>query len=170
METASSKKLATQARRTLRLATAALCGAFLIALTSVTVIDVIGRYLLTSPLPGAGEYTEILLMAIVFMGLPAVCLDDGHISVDILTSKLTGWRDTLQSIISRLFAAVVLAIVSWRLWEHGAQLASYNEVTVYLRAPLAPFAQAASVVTGISAVIILLAAALRLPRGTGGSI
>lgn len=170
MATSAPHRLATRARRGLRLATAVLCGALLIALTGVTVVDVIGRYLLSSPLPGASEYTEILLMSIVFMGLPAVCLDDGHIAVDILSSKLKGLADAFQTVAARLIVAGVLAIVSWQLWAHAAQLASYNEVTVYLRAPLAPFATGTAVITGICAVLVFLMAVFRLPKGGGGSV
>lgn len=155
-----------KARRGLRLATAVLCGTLLLALTFVTVIDVIGRYLLLSPLPGAAEYTELLLMAIIFCGLPAVCLDDGHISVDVIAARLTGWWHAAQLVSARLFVAVVLSIVSWQLWKHGQQLASYSEMTVFLRAPIAPFAFGASIITGICAAMTFLLAVLRMPEGS----
>lgn len=157
-------------RRRLRLATAVLCGTLLLALTFVTVIDVIGRYLLDSPLPGAAEYTELLLMAIVFMGLPAVCLDDGHVTVDLVTSRLSAGLERIQTVFWRLIVAAVLALVSWQLWEHGSQLASYNEVTVYLRMPLGPFAKAASVITGACALITFAMAVFRLPQAKGDDI
>ena len=167
---ASSERIAMRSRRWLRLATAVLCGAFLVALTLVTVVDVIGRYLLSSPLPGAAEYTEILLMAIVFVGLPAVCLDDWHVSVDLLTAGLRGVAERLQLNLARLVVAVVLGLVSWQLWKHGTQLDSYNEVTVYLRAPLGPFAKATAVITGVCAVVTFVMAVLRLPKSDGGGV
>ncbi len=157
-------------RQRLRMATAVLCGAALVALTLVTVADVVGRYLLSHPLPGAAEYTEILLMAIVFMGLPAVCLDDGHIAVDLFTSRLRGLAEQVQTIVARLIVSAVLAIVAWQLWEHAAQLASYNEVTVYLRAPLAPFARATAVIAGVCAAVTFFMAIKRLPKGDGGGV
>lgn len=155
------------ARRRLRLVTSVLCGALLVALTFVTVADVIGRYLLAAPLPGASEYTEMLLMAIIFTGLPAVCLDDAHITVDLFTSRLSGGWAKAQTALARLAVAAVLAVVSWQLWAHAEQLASWNEVTVYLRTPLAPFAQAASVICGVCAVVAFVMAVLRLPLGAG---
>lgn len=57
--------------------------------------------------------------------------------------------------------------MSWQLWAHAEQLASWNEVTVYLRTPLAPFAQAASVICGVCAVVAFVMAVLRLPLGAG---
>ncbi len=152
------------------MATAVLCGAALVALTLVTVVDVIGRYLLSYPLPGAAEYTEMLLMAIVFMGLPAVCLDDGHIAVDLFTARLRGVAEKVQTVFARLIVSLVLAVIAWQLWEHAAQLASYNEVTVYLRAPLAPFAKATAVIAGICAVVTFVMALMRLPKGDGGGV
>lgn len=159
-----------RARRGLRIATAVLCGALLIALTLVTVIDVVGRYLLSSPLPGGSEYTELLLMAIIFCGLPAVCLDDGHISVDLITSRLRGWWDAAQIVAARLFVAVVLAVIAWQLWKHGTQLGSYNEVTVYLRAPMAPFSKAAAIIAGVCSFVTFVMAIMRLPKGREGGI
>lgn len=161
---------AARVRRGLRLVTAVLCGALLLALTFVTVVDVIGRYLLSRPLPGAGEYTELLLMSIIFVGLPAVCLDDGHVSVDLFTSKFRGWLATAQLAVARLFVGVLLAVIAWQLWKHGTQLSSYNEVTVYLRVPIGPFAKATAVIAGICALASFAMAFMRLPRGREGGI
>ncbi|SDQ97450.1 TRAP transporter small permease [Pseudovibrio sp. Tun.PSC04-5.I4] len=160
--------IAARARRKLRSGTSVLCGVLLLALVAVTVIDVIGRYLLASPLPGAPEYTELLLMAVIFTGLPAVCLDDGHITVDLFTSRFKGGLASLQLFFSRMFVAVVLSVVAWQLWKHGAQLASYQEVTVYLRIPLAPFAKAAGVICACCAFVTFVLAVLKIPRGIGG--
>ncbi|AEV37339.1 TRAP dicarboxylate transporter, DctQ subunit [Pseudovibrio sp. FO-BEG1] len=160
--------IAARARRKLRSGASVLCGLLLLALVAVTVIDVIGRYLFASPLPGAPEYTELLLMAVIFTGLPAVCLDDGHITVDLFTSKFRGGLASLQLFFSRIFVAIVLAVVAWELWKHGNQLASYQEVTVYLRVPLAPFSKAAGVISAFCAFITFVLAVLRIPRGVGG--
>ena len=160
--------LAASARRKLRSGASVLCGILLLALVAVTVIDVIGRYLFASPVPGAPEYTELLLMAVIFTGLPAVCLDDGHITVDLFTSKFKGGLATLQLFFARMFVAVVLSVVAWELWQHGNQLASYQEVTIYLRVPLAPFAKAAGVICAFCAFITFVLGVLRIPRGIGG--
>lgn len=162
---ASPDVILTRARRGLRWVTAFFCGGLLIALTLVTVVDVVGRYMFVRPLAGASEYTELLLMAIIFCGLPAVCLDDGHVSVDLLTAKLKGFADQFQLMAGRLFVAVILGIISWQLWKHGSQLASYNEVTVYLRVPIAPFAKAASVICGLCAIVTMVMALMRLSKG-----
>ncbi|WP_158964977.1 TRAP transporter small permease [Chachezhania sediminis] len=157
-------------RRTFRLITAVLTGVLLLALTGVTLVDVVGRYFFSRPLSGASEMTELLVMAVVFTGLPAICLDDGHITVDLFTAKLKGTAETVQVMLARLVVVVMLGLISWQLWEHGARIGAWGETTVYLRFPLAPVARAASVLCALSAAIVLMLAVLRLPKGKSGDI
>lgn len=154
-----------QWRQRVRLVTALVTGALLLALTGITLADVTGRYLLSRPLPGAAEITELLVMAIVFTGLPAICLDDGHITVDIFTTRLTGRAEAVQTLMSRLLVGAILALVAWELWKHGTRIGGYNSTTVYLRIPLAPAAYAASLLCAASAAIVVVMGVLRLPRG-----
>ena len=72
----------------LRAALAVLGGVLLMALMGMTVTDVIGRYLFNAPLRGATELTELLLAAVVFLGLPAVALADEHVTVDLVTDRM----------------------------------------------------------------------------------
>lgn len=150
-----------RARRALALATAALCGALLLALTGVTVVDVVGRYLFDSPLPGAAEVTELLVMAIVFAGLPAVSLADGHVTVDLVTSRLGGRGAAACLAFGRSLAVLMLGIAAWRLWLQGERLGSWNEQTVYLGAPLEPVAKSAAVLCAVSALLVAAMAAAR---------
>ncbi|MDT0684231.1 TRAP transporter small permease [Roseicyclus sp. F158] len=157
-------------RSNFRRITAVLTGVMLLALTGVTLVDVLGRYFFSSPLPGATEMTELLVMAVVFAGLPAICLDDGHITVDLFTANLGGRAAAIQTAAARLVGAVILALVAWQLWEHGSRLASYGETTIYLRFPLGPVAKAASVLCAASALLLLAMTLLRLPKGTSEDI
>jgi TRAP-type C4-dicarboxylate transport system permease small subunit len=154
-------------RRRAALVMGAAAGLLLVALMGVTVVDVIGRYVLGRPLPGATEYTEFLLLGIVFTGLPAIALEDGHIAVDLFTSHLRGRAAAVQLAAARLFGAAVLALVAWELWAHGARVGQWDQTTVFLRAPLEPFAKAAAVLALASAGIVALLAALGAPKGRG---
>ncbi|MBK0328946.1 TRAP transporter small permease [Rhodobacteraceae bacterium F11138] len=152
-------------RRNLRRVTAILTGALLLALTAVTLVDVLGRYFFNSPLSGGSELTELLVMAVVFAGLPAICLDDGHITVDLFTGHLRGAAHVAQTTVARLVVAIMLALIAVEMWQHGDRLASYGETTIYLRFPLGPVAWLAAAICGASALIVLFLALTRAPRG-----
>ncbi|MBY6091890.1 TRAP transporter small permease [Maritimibacter alkaliphilus] len=139
---------------------AVLCGVILLVMMGLTVVDVIGRYVFNSPLVGATELTELLLAAVVFIGLPAVSLDDEHVTVDLLTSRLPDWVQPWRKLVLALVTSAVLAVVGWRLWVYGSQIASYNGVTNSLRLPVAPVTWLCALCTFV-AVAVTLYVALR---------
>jgi TRAP-type C4-dicarboxylate transport system permease small subunit len=141
------------------------CAALLLAMMLVTVIDVIGRYFFGRPLAGSSELTELLLAATIFMGLPAVCLEDGHVTVDLVTERLPAWTRGWRVLAMRVICAVVLAVIGWRLIVHGMRLASYQEVTIYLRLPVAPVAYAMGGLAWLAALLVALLVVLRVPEG-----
>lgn len=117
-----------------------LAGALLLALVAVTVVDVIGRYLLNAPLAGAFELTQLTLCALVFAALPLVSRSGGHVGVDLLVEALPPLARRIAAVLAATVSAVVLLYFAWRLgllaarqWEDGAR-------SVALGVPFAPFA------------------------------
>ena len=132
-----------------------ICGLMLLAMMAVTLLDVLGRYVFNSPLQGATELTALLLVSTIFIGLPAVCLDEENVTVDMLTDHMPAWIHPARRALMRLLSAVVLGLVSWRLYAYGHDLASYGETTVSLRLPVAPFAYLCSATTLVAGLITL---------------
>ncbi|MBA4491093.1 TRAP transporter small permease [Paracoccus sp. S1E-3] len=138
----------------------------LLALTCITVLDVTGRYLLNAPLPGGAELTELLVMAVIFTGLPAISLDDGHVTADLLSQQLGPRGRALQLFAARACAVVALVLIARQMWVQGARLAGYGETTVYLHIPIGPVIQSAAVICAASAVIVAALAIARAPQGS----
>lgn len=113
-------------------------GVLLIAMMGLTVCDVIGRYLFNSPIKGAGELTEILLCAVIFLGLGAVSLAEDHVVVDLLTDKLPDAIQPLRQVITGLLSGVILFIIAWRIWVYATQIGGYGGSTTNLGLPIAP--------------------------------
>lgn len=147
-----------------RLALAAICGAMLLAMMGLTVADVLGRYLLGAPITGATELTEMMLAAVIFLGLPAVSLDRDHVTVDIVTehlpARLQPWRELLAALVS----AAMLSVVGWRIWVYAGQIAGYSGATNSLRLPIAPLGYLAAACCALGAVFTLYAALRGLRR------
>lgn len=145
--------------RRLRLFIAVIGAACLIAMMGLTVADVLGRYLMNAPVPGSTEVTELLLAAVVFLGLPAASIDNDHIAVDVLTSRLSGIRARMMEIGISILSAAVLAVVAWRIWIVGNQIAGYSGTTPTLKLPLAPVAYGSAVLCLVAAGVTLALAA-----------
>ena len=146
-------------------ATAVALGVMLLALTGITVLDVTGRYLLNAPLPGGAELTELLVMAVIFTGLPAISLDDGHVTADLLSHQLGPRGRAIQLFAARACAVVALVLIAKQMWAHGARLSGYGQTTVYLHIPVWPVIQVAAVFCAVSAVIVAALAISRAPQG-----
>lgn len=148
-----------------RMVTAVILGVLLFALAAVTIIDVVGRYFFAAPLSGGKELTELLVMGVVFAGLPAITLDDDHVTADLFTQAFGPSARAVQLFIARIASGVALLIGGWQLWLYGARLASYGQTTLYLKIPVGPVGYAAAVVCIASGILVLAMAFLRVPRG-----
>src|SRR3546814_2116480 len=60
----------------------------LFCLMVCTFVDVVGRYVFNSPLPGALELTEIMMASLIFTILPVVSARSDHIRSEEHTSEL----------------------------------------------------------------------------------
>src|SRR5215210_5131761 len=60
----------------------------LFAMMMITFVDVIGRYLFNHPLQGAFEVTELMLLVLIFAGLPLVSHADEHVTMDFIDRML----------------------------------------------------------------------------------
>lgn len=147
-----------------RLALAAICAAMLIAMMGLTLVDVVGRYVFNSPLVGATELTELLLIGVVFLGLPAVTLDRGHVSVSLLSDRLPARFQPLREFVLSLVIAALLSAIAWRIWLQGNQLAGYGGTTETLDFPLAPVAWFCAGCTLLSAGLTLWLGVIGLRR------
>lgn len=125
--------------------------AILFLLMLVTFVDVMGRYLFSLPLPGAFEFTQILMAVLIFSGLPLVCAHDVNIRVDIAHGRLSERSRRVLDVFNHLVSTVALAVLAWRLWvKAGATLAA-GDLSMYLGLPMYPVCYLMFVLTALAA-------------------
>ena len=140
--------------------------AALFALRGTTGVAGAGREIPGAPLDGATELTQIMMGIIVFAILPLVSFHERHITVDLLDRwfppRLTGLRRRVLN----LAAAVIMAVVCWRVWVIGAYQSEYGDATEFLAIPLGPVSYFISAMSGVAAAA-LLANAVRRGKPAG---
>ena len=62
--------------------------AILLGMMLLTVVDVVGRYVFNRPVRGAFEVTELMLVVLIFAGLPLVSYGDEHAVMDFVDRLL----------------------------------------------------------------------------------
>jgi TRAP-type C4-dicarboxylate transport system permease small subunit len=130
--------------------------ALLLAMMTLTSIDVIGRYLFNSPLTGAFELTELMLAALIFMGLPLATERDEHVTVDLTDAFLPHGVVKSQVMVMNWLSAIVLAVLAWQLWLKAQSLAADGHITNTLEVPLAPIGYLMALSCALTAAILLV--------------
>jgi TRAP-type C4-dicarboxylate transport system permease small subunit len=93
----------------------------------LVVANVAGRYLLNKPLTGTLEFTESLLVLIIFLSVALTQYDGGHIRVTLMTRRLPKRAARVLSIGCMLCGAAFFAWCGYAAWVYAAQSYSFNE-------------------------------------------
>jgi TRAP-type C4-dicarboxylate transport system permease small subunit len=113
--------------------------AILLAMMFLTVVDVVARYIFSRPVRGAFEVTELMLLVLIFAGLPLVSFSDEHAVMDFI-DRLFGRRgqDRLQRLVQLLNAAFMF-LLTWLVWRKADRIWAYRDATDVLRIVYGPF-------------------------------
>lgn len=120
----------------------------------VTAVDVVGRYLLNSPLHGGFELTQMGLATVVFGGLPLVTWRSEQITLDVLERHYQGALRTIKQHIVLGLSFAVLAAVSWRIFIHAGKTMAAGTTTIALKIPLYPLLYFLAAMAALSALIV----------------
>jgi TRAP-type C4-dicarboxylate transport system permease small subunit len=148
------------ARRALLWGCGGIAALALLSLMGLTLVDVLGRKLFATSLPGALELTELLMVAVIFASLPLVALAGEHVVFDSLDSRIPPKLRRVQRAAIDLLCAVLLAGLAWLMWGKAGQMAEFGDTTAQLRLPLAPFVHGMSVLLAVAAAVQLMLVAV----------
>jgi TRAP-type C4-dicarboxylate transport system permease small subunit len=78
--------------------------------------DVLGRYLFNKPILGTFEIFEILLPAIVLLGLGYTQGNNAHVRVELFISHLSVRKQTILNLVTNGLALFISVLILWRGW------------------------------------------------------
>jgi TRAP-type C4-dicarboxylate transport system permease small subunit len=137
------------------LITAAMMAA-LAAIVALTFCDVLARHLFNSPIFGANDITEHLMALIVFLGLPLISIEGGHLTADlfdryILRPALWPWHVMISVIMS-----AVLTIAGLVMLIAAQEAVQFREISQALNVPRSGFYSFFAASCFFSAVAVLV--------------
>jgi TRAP-type C4-dicarboxylate transport system permease small subunit len=127
--------------------------AILFALMSLTFVDVLARYVFNRPIRGAFEVTELLLVVLIFAGLPLVSFSNEHAVMDFI-DRLLGGRAlrALERAVQAVSAALMLGL-AWLMWGKADRIWAYHDATDVLRILYGPFVSFMAVMLAVAAIV-----------------
>jgi len=113
--------------------------AILFCMMTLTFVDVVLRYGFNRPLRGGFEVTELLLLVLIFAGLPLVTHAGEHVTMDLIDRWLGARaRNALTRLMEAVSAALMFAL-TWFMWIKATRVAGYGDTTDVLRIAVGPF-------------------------------
>ena len=113
--------------------------AILFCMMTLTFVDVVLRYVFNRPLRGAFEVTELMLLVLIFAGLPLVTHANEHVTMDLIDRWLgPRLRHALCRLMEAVSAALMFAL-TWFMWVKAQRIAAYGDTTDVLRIAVGPF-------------------------------
>ena len=105
----------------------------------LTFVDVVARYLFNFPLRGGFEVTELMLLVLIFAGLPLVSHADEHVTMDFIDRLLpeAGRRLLVRAV--HAVCAAVMFFLTWQVWIKAGKIAGYGDTTDVLKITVGPF-------------------------------
>ncbi len=144
-----------QWKRRADVALGAAAAGILLAMMALTVVDVVARYVFSRPVRGAFEITELMLVVLIFAGLPLVSFSDEHAVMDFI-DRLLGSRG--QRWLERLVQAACAAfmfLLAWLVWRKADRIWAYRDATDVLRILYGPFVYFMAITLGLAGLIHL---------------
>ena len=129
--------------------------AVLFVMMGLTVVDVVARYVFSRPIRGAFEVTELMLVVLIFAGLPLVTFASEHAVMDFV-DRVLGARP-LASLVRgvHVVSAAFMALLAWIVWLKADRVMAYRDATDVLRILYGPFVYFMAVTLALAGVIHL---------------
>jgi TRAP-type C4-dicarboxylate transport system permease small subunit len=113
--------------------------ALLFLMMLLTFADVVARYLFNRPIRGAFEVTELVLLTLVFAGLPLVSHADEHVTMDFIDRVLPPAARRVVLRLVHVACAALMFFLTWQVWLKAGKIAGYGDTTDVLRITVGPF-------------------------------
>ena len=104
----------------------------------LTTLDVVVRYLFSSPIPGALEMSEFLLAIFGLSGVAYTHGSGGNVRVTMLTGSLSVRKTAILNLITALFSCQIIVMLTWYGVVMGIEEFQIGTTTDSLGIPLYP--------------------------------
>jgi TRAP-type C4-dicarboxylate transport system permease small subunit len=125
----------------------------LLGMMTLTFVDVFARYLLNRPIRGAFEVTELLLLVLIFAGLPLVSHADEHVTMDFIDRILPRGARHAWIRVMHAVCAALMAFLTWQVWIKAGKIGGYGDTTDVLRILVGPFVYFMAAMTALTVLV-----------------
>ena len=145
----------------LRVAQLRLASIALVVMMGVTLADVFLRYVFNSPIRGAYELVEAMLVVFVFHGMSTAFLQRRNIAIDLIDSFAHRYLVVALIRLSDVLTIITLGLFAYAMLKPALQAFNYGDVKMDLQVPI--WWMWAAALIGIAGAILCAIGALIAP-------
>lgn len=142
---------------------AALLGlAGLLAISLITIADVLMRWLFSAPITGVYDLSTLFIAVVLSACFPAALARRRHISVEFATRRLGDRANRMLDLFAGLLTLVFFVLLFWQLVVYSGELLRDGETTFILEIRIAPWWIASTAIFGLCGLVQFLVVLLDL--------
>ena len=129
---------------------------FLMAMMFLMVVDVFLRRVFQNPLTGSFEVVQFMQVTLVFLGVAYTTIKKAHISIDLITARLSERTSALLESIMLFLGLGLFALITWRNILRAEELWAEKATSVLLEIPLFPFYYMLAFGCGVLCLVLIV--------------
>lgn len=142
---------------------AALLGlAGLLAISLITIADVLMRWLFSAPITGVYDLSTLFIAVVLSACFPAALARRRHISVEFATRRLGARANRVFDLFAGILTLVFFVLLFWQLIVYAGELLQDGETTFILEIQIAPWWVVSTVIFGLCGLVQLFVVLLDL--------
>lgn len=111
----------------------------LFLLVFLITLDVIGRYVFDSPIPGTFEITEVMMVFIVFLAFAYTEMNDENIRIQLIEKYISDRQKAVLDLLAYLLGLLIYGVICWQAWSQAWGAVEIDQrMSGLLRLPLWP--------------------------------
>jgi tripartite ATP-independent transporter DctM subunit len=119
-------------------------------------LDVVLRYFFNRPIPGSYELVEFMMVVLVYLGLAHTQIEKDHISIKLLTNKLSRETVAIMSSATYLLCLGIFALITWRCTVEALALQVEGTASGVLFIPNFPFMMVVAFGSALLCLVFLI--------------
>jgi TRAP-type C4-dicarboxylate transport system permease small subunit len=137
----------------------------LVVFTSMTILDVMMRWLLNSPINGVSDVGPLVVAIVTAAFFPLALAERSHVSMTFLGSflgpRVGAWLDAFAALVTWVF----FILLAWQLVRYSVETHRGGETTWVVQIPVAPWWSAVSLFILVCVVVQLGVVVAEIARG-----
>jgi TRAP-type C4-dicarboxylate transport system permease small subunit len=131
-------------------------GLILFGIIGLTFVDVVLRYIFTSPIFGARDLLETGMVLVISLAFPFTWRIGGHIVVDLVPDYGIAAFTITRDLFVRLAGIFIFALLAWRSLIRSDDAVLFNEATNMIEIPFSPFFMVLATASAFQVVVLTI--------------